>query len=264
MNNNLKLIENELVPVYETSTGEKVVYGSELHIALQVKSPYREWYRRRFEDCEAVENEDYQGVEISTPSGQNRKEHIIKLDIAKEMAMLERNEKGKQVRRYFISIEKKYKEAIGTKINQKTVTFKEQVECLAIVSDMLKANEASKIYMIGQLYKANNIKCDFLPDYEYNGNRELKSATELLKRYGFELSVRNFNILLRENGFLEEKTRRSTNKKGARKYNALTEKGLEYGENAISPHCQRETQPMYYADSFKELYNKVVKNTEVA
>lgn len=33
----LKVIENELVPVYETSTGEKVVYGSELHAVLEVK-----------------------------------------------------------------------------------------------------------------------------------------------------------------------------------------------------------------------------------
>lgn len=107
---NLTVIENELVPVYETSTGEKVVYGTELHEVLGVKSRYREWIDRRFADIDAIENEDFEAAEISAPSGQSRKEHIIKLDTAKEMAMLERNEKGKQVRRYFIQIEKKYKE----------------------------------------------------------------------------------------------------------------------------------------------------------
>lgn len=106
---NLTVIENELVPVYETSEGEKVVYGSELYKTLSVKSPYREWSSRRLKDCDAIEKDDYEGVEISTPSGQTKKDHIIKLDTAKEMAMLERNEKGKQVRRYFIQIEKKYK-----------------------------------------------------------------------------------------------------------------------------------------------------------
>lgn len=106
---NLTVIENELVPVYETSTGEKVVYGSELHEALGAPSIYREWARRRLIDVDASDNEDFEGVEISTPSGQTKKDHIIKLDTAKEMAMLERNEKGKQVRRYFIQIEKKYK-----------------------------------------------------------------------------------------------------------------------------------------------------------
>lgn len=107
--NDLKVIENDLVPVYETSTGEKVIYGSELHEVLEVKSRYREWIDRRLLDIDAVENEDFQAAEISAPSGQTKKEYIIKLDTAKEMAMLERNEKGKEVRRYFIQVEKKYK-----------------------------------------------------------------------------------------------------------------------------------------------------------
>lgn len=106
---NLTVIENELVPVYETSAGEKVVYGSELHEVLGVKSRYREWIDRRLADIDAVEYEDFEAAEISAPSGQTKKDHIIKLDTAKEMAMLERNEKGKQIRRYFIEVEKKYK-----------------------------------------------------------------------------------------------------------------------------------------------------------
>ncbi len=113
--NNLRLLENELVSVYETSTGEKVVYGTELHNVLKVKSNYRDWIRNRLNDCEAVENEDYEAAKILAPSGQSMKEHIIKLDTAKEMAMLERNEKGKEVRRYFIRIEKRYKENIMPK-----------------------------------------------------------------------------------------------------------------------------------------------------
>ena len=106
---NLKVIENNLVPVYETSEGEKVVYGSELHGALGVKSNYRDWIRNRISDCDAVDGVDYEAAKILAPSGQHRVDHIILLDTAKEMAMLERNEKGKEVRRYFIEIEKKYK-----------------------------------------------------------------------------------------------------------------------------------------------------------
>lgn len=110
--NKLKVIENELVPVYETSTGEKVVYGSELHEVLDIKSRFREWIERRLDDIDAIKNEDFQAAEISAPSGQTKKEYILKLDIAKEMAMLERNDKGKQVRRYFIEIEKKYRKGV--------------------------------------------------------------------------------------------------------------------------------------------------------
>ena len=118
METRLTQIEDDLVPVYETDTGERVVYGSELHEVLGVKSRYREWIDRRFSDTDAVENEDFQAAEISAPSGQTRKDHIIKLDTAKEMAMLERNDKGKQVRRYFIEVEKKYRKMNGPSIAQ--------------------------------------------------------------------------------------------------------------------------------------------------
>lgn len=110
---NLTVIENELVPVYETSTGEKVVYGSELYECLGSKRQYTDWMKGRLLECDAVENEDYQSFSQNNEKptgGRPKSEYIIKLDIAKEMAMLERNEKGKQVRRYFIQVEKKYKE----------------------------------------------------------------------------------------------------------------------------------------------------------
>lgn len=106
----MKIIENDLVPVYETDKGIKVVYGTELHSALEVKSNYREWANRRFSDIDAIKDEDFQAVEFSTPSGQAKKEHIINLDTAKEMAMLERNNKGKKIRKYFIDVEKKHKQ----------------------------------------------------------------------------------------------------------------------------------------------------------
>ena len=82
--NDLRMIENELVPVYKTSTGEQVVCGSELHAALGVQSPYREWSARWLNDCDAVEDKDFEGVEISTASGQKQKEHIIKGGISYE------------------------------------------------------------------------------------------------------------------------------------------------------------------------------------
>lgn len=47
--NDMIVIDNEIVPVYETDTGEKVVYGSELHRVLGSPSTYREWVKRRFQ-----------------------------------------------------------------------------------------------------------------------------------------------------------------------------------------------------------------------
>lgn len=144
------------------------------------------------------------------------------------------------------------------------VSFREQVECVGVVADILKVNDASKIMMLNDLYKTYDLPSGFLPKYENNGSRELKSATELLKRFDLGMSAKAFNILLVEQGYLEERTRRSTSSdNGIRKYKALTDKGLNYGENAVSPQCQREVQPLYYTDSFKELFDIVVRQ-EVA
>lgn len=112
----LSMIENELVPIYTTSTGEKVVYGTELHRILEVKSNYRDWIKNRMNDIGAVEYEDYESFAKNLAKGRPSLDHIIKLDIAKEMAMLERNEKGKQVRRYFIQVEKKYRGNVSSMI----------------------------------------------------------------------------------------------------------------------------------------------------
>lgn len=138
------------------------------------------------------------------------------------------------------------------------ISFKEQVECVGVVSDILKVNDAGKISMLNELYKENNAPSNFLPKYELNENREIKSATELLKRFNLGMNIKAFNVLLVESGYLEERTRNSTKKPDKKKrYKALTDKGLKYGENAISPQNHREVQPLYYSDSFVKLYELV-------
>lgn len=113
--NDLRIIENDLVPVYETDKGVKVVYGKDLHKSLEVKTDFSTWVKRRFSECDAEENKEFELLPIfgeNPMGGRPQTEYIIKLDTAKEMAMLERNDKGKQVRKYFIAVEEKYKQGV--------------------------------------------------------------------------------------------------------------------------------------------------------
>lgn len=139
------------------------------------------------------------------------------------------------------------------------IPFKEQVESLEAVSHMLRMNEASQLLMLENFYKGYNIPTDFLPNYENNGSREMKSLTTLLKENDCGISASKFNILLLEQGYLEEKERASTKGNGVKKFKSLTDKGLRYGENLVSPHNQRETQPLYYSDTFMELFGEVMR-----
>lgn len=146
---------------------------------------------------------------------------------------------------------------------QPKVPFAEIVQSIDIVANSLKVNDASKLLMYDKLYNSYGISTEFLPKYENNGNRELKSATELLKKINSNMKTTVFNQLLIKNGYLEERTRKSTKADELRYFKALTEKGLNYGENLINPRNQREAQPCYYADTFQELYNLVNEKASV-
>lgn len=111
--NDLRIIENDLVPVHETDKGIKVVNGRELHQVLQSGQDFSTWVKKRLTECDAEENKDYDRLHKKMEANNATMiEYIIKLDTAKEMAMLERNDKGKQVRKYFIAVEEKYKQGV--------------------------------------------------------------------------------------------------------------------------------------------------------
>lgn len=138
------------------------------------------------------------------------------------------------------------------------VPFKEQVQSLEMVAEMLRMNEASKLLMLENFYKQYNIPTEFIPKYEHNNSRQMKAVSVLLKENDCGISAVKFNPMLIEKGYLEESERNSTSgKNGKKKFKKLTEKGLQYGENAVSPKNQREVQPLYYEDTFMELYEKV-------
>lgn len=126
--NDLRIIENDLVPVYETDKGIKVVYGKDLHKSLEVKTDFSTWVKRRFSECDAEENKEFELLPIfgeNPMGGRPQTEYIIKLDTAKEMAMLERNDKGKQVRKYFIAEEQKKQSEQIQKVEDTVTTIKE-------------------------------------------------------------------------------------------------------------------------------------------
>lgn len=123
------------------------------------------------------------------------------------------------------------------------------------VADDMRVNDASRLLMYENMCKDFDIPTSFLPKYEHNGSRQLKSLSALLEENQCGVSAVKLNKILLESGYLEERERSSS--KGTKKFKALTSKGLKYGENAVSPHNQREVQPLYYSDTFMELYNIV-------
>lgn len=145
--------------------------------------------------------------------------------------------------------------------SKKELSAKETIEIVGVVADILKTDKAGKTLMLETMLEELGISTKFLPSYVDEEYRETKSATDLLKQIGASIGVRAFNVLLLDKGYLEEHTR--TSSKGLQKtYKQLSDKGLEYGKNAITSKNQKEPQPLYYVDTFKELYSKVTREDD--
>ena len=102
---------NNLINITLNENHEPVVSGRQLHETLGVKTRYNDWFNRMTE-FGFTENEDYLAITQKRVTAQgnatNQTDHIIKLDMAKEIAMIQRTDKGKEVRQYFIQVEKDF------------------------------------------------------------------------------------------------------------------------------------------------------------
>ncbi|ELM0660367.1 antA/AntB antirepressor family protein [Campylobacter coli] len=122
---------------------------------LNSEQEYSNWIKNRISHYNFIENQDYI-IEIVYTKGRPRKEYYVTLDMAKELCMVENNEKGRQARRYFIECEKRLKnleqekmqklafhQSLGYKSQLKQQKEKYENEIKALKYDLEHKNELS-------------------------------------------------------------------------------------------------------------------------
>ena len=198
----------ELIKVDTNENLEPVVSGRELHRILEVATAYKDWFPRM---CEYgfVEGQDFNPLIFEQVQIEGNREvkrqltdHIIKMDMAKEICMLQRTEKGKQARQYFIQIEKDYNSpekimARALQIAQREISSL-KIECASMKPKALFADAVSASHtsiLIGELAK-------------------------LIKQNGVDIGQKRLFDWLREQGFLM--------KSGSSK-NMPTQRSMEQG-----------------------------------
>ena len=124
---------NQLIPLQpQTIDGNAVetVNAHELHSFLEVGRDFSTWIKDRISKYEFVENTDYITLpktgELENKGLQGKIEYFVTLDMAKELSMVERNEKGRQARKYFIECEKQ----LNAQQSQLPTTYLEALEAL--------------------------------------------------------------------------------------------------------------------------------------
>ena len=97
----------ELIKVTEEN-GEQLVSARELHKFLESKQDFTHWIKSRIEKYGFIEDEDFTII-LTKSGGRPQSDYILKVDISKEISMVEGNERGSQARKYFILCEKRLK-----------------------------------------------------------------------------------------------------------------------------------------------------------
>ncbi|MEF7566092.1 antA/AntB antirepressor family protein [Bacillus infantis] len=106
----LKVVANEMLPVYEGQQGEKFVDARELHGKLMVGKDFSNWIKDRIDKYGFIEGEDFTPILAKSDSGRPRTEYLLTLDTSKEIAMVQNNEMGRAIRKYFIEVEKRFRD----------------------------------------------------------------------------------------------------------------------------------------------------------
>lgn len=103
-----------MIPIYENEEKERLINARELHQALESKRDFSNWITDRIQKYGFIKDEDFSTILLKSTGGRPRKEYILKIDVAKEIALIENNEKGRSIRRYFIEVEKRYRNILST------------------------------------------------------------------------------------------------------------------------------------------------------
>lgn len=156
---------NELIPInYEND--QPTVSARELHEFLEVGTLYKDWFPRMC-DYGFAENEDFnllKNERVQNEGGRMVSRMVedaqLTIDMAKELCMIQRNEKGKQARQYFLSIEKAWNDpatlmARALKLaDKKIINLTEQIQHDApkvLFADAVAASKTS--ILVGELAK---------------------------------------------------------------------------------------------------------------
>lgn len=180
---------NELIKISEYD-GKRAVSARELHRFLGSKRDFSNWIKDRIEKYDFIENQDYQ---VFNNFGENHNggrpltEYALTIDAAKELSMVEGNEKGKQARRYFINCEKIAKSNTA----QIPQSFSKALMLAAHQQEQIEEQQKQIVNMSTEIVEMKK-KTDYLEIIL--SSKETVTTTQIAQDYG--MSAKAFNRLL--------------------------------------------------------------------
>ena len=201
---------NDLLKIEVNSNQEQTVSGRELHMFLGVGTEYAKWFSRM---CEYgfEENKDFIVIvknDENSKGGRPSTDHIMKLDMAKELCMLARNDKGKQARQYFLEVEREWNSPEKVMARALMLAEAKLYEVKAFAAEQTKQLEAAQPKVIFADAVATAQTSILIGD-----------LAKILKQNGVDTGQKRLFEWMRQNGYLIKR-------KGA-DYNSPTQRAME-------------------------------------
>lgn len=196
-----------LIPVNYDS-GQPTVSARDLHEGLGIKSKYADWFKN-MSAYGFTENIDYTTFSKNLENGGRIIEHIISVDMAKQICMIQRSEKGRLYRQYFLDLEKAW--------NTPEQVFARALRMADKTIESLKADNAVLLENVERM-RPKEVFADAVSASQTS--ILIGELAKLLRQNGIEIGQRRLFSWMRENGFLL--------KRGSGR-NMPTQKGMELG-----------------------------------
>lgn len=183
---------NDLIKV-TYNAGEPTVSARELHVGLEIKSNFTTWFDRM---CEYGFTElDYKkcfpNLESGCNGGQNMVDYEITVGMAKQICMIQRSEKGRQYREYFLELEKAW--------NTPEQVF---ARALRMADQTINSLKDRCQFLGGQVEEQQKVIEELQPKASYYDMilqcKDLIATTVIAKDYG--MSAKKFNAILHDLG----------------------------------------------------------------
>ena len=208
----------ELIKVTVGENDEQLVSGRELHEFLEVGTQYTKWVER-MKEYGFVENDDYLTISQKRLTAQGNyttyTDHAIKLDMAKEISMIQRNEKGKQARQYFLQVEKAWNNP--EMIVQRAL----QIQTKKVEQLQLENAELKPKALFSDAVRGSKNSC------------LIKDLATILKQNGVNIGQNRLFDWLRENGYLCT---------GGRRHNQPTQRSLDLAVMNVREHVRTNAE----------------------
>ena len=212
MTNIITITKNEIGNAELNSVNAK-----EIHEYLEVKTRFDMWIGRAISKYDFKENIDFCTILGESSGGRKATEYIVTMDMAKELAMLENNPKGKETRKYFINCEKELQKSSPYAALQEIAAFqKRQLDQLQGIGDIL-INQQVQISNLANIVTnlSKQSLCDVAQNEQSNKkviknkettNIDFKINRDFTDFYDLNyIEVEILKVLIEKNEFLDKR-----------------------------------------------------------